>query len=237
MKPITLLVLAAASLMAQPQTANVSVGGKSQTITILPRSVVSFSLSSATTEAGTPVTLDLSLSTSRKHFVSWQIDFVFDPARVSAISASPGPTTTAAGKTLDCNTVSPGRLRCIVNRDGNTAIGNGVGVRLSVTASASTIISLEGAVATMQNPVTARPLNTAIVPGGGIVTVPEIQTVACDVVQLEPGEETYCSVSMSIAPTADRAWPITGDAPLVVPASVTIPANQTSQQFLLSVQP
>src|SRR5580658_3128710 len=98
-------------------------------------------LASGAAVAGSPVSLNLSLSSPSGTTVAaleWTLTY---PATVSNLSVAAGPALTAAGKTLACAAVSAG-YSCVASGMNATAIANGVVATVSATVSGSATISV-----------------------------------------------------------------------------------------------
>jgi len=243
-KILSILVLVI-SAIAQTGSFIVNIGGKIININILPTSTVTYSISNGAADANGNVVLNISTSTSRRPAAGEQVDILYTPADVTSISASNGPTATAAVKNTQCaappNTT--GVYRCIVS-GGNTSIGNGVVLSVALVVNKATQISL-------MSPVSSTPQGSALISsiaagGGTIVVAVAVQSVSCttpaydsglpaNTYNLESGEGLNCIVALNQAAPAGgfAITPVlTGMGATV--SSVSVPAGQTSSTFTIT---
>lgn len=235
----TLLALLLAPLMAQDPTVNVksTLGAttKSWPIIYRPKTSVTYTLASGTADSTGEALLGLSISTSRVQPSGLQFDLKYTTADISTLNVTAGPATVTAGKSLSCNPVVAGTLRCIISGTNITTIGPGVvatvDAQVSPTSTAqTTTITLAGLSTTS---IFATPL-TSISGGNGTITIPTILAgLTCDKSELETGEPSICTVSLSRAVGAAVTVTLTSDdtTRITVPASVVVPAAGSTSTF------
>lgn len=242
MKKTTLIAaMFLTAAVGQTSTVAVSVGSFIINFNKLLKTVVSVGLGTSTVASGVAA-IPVSMVTSRIPAASLQFDVIYNNDDVTAISVTAGPTATAAGKTAQCSTVTPGDFRCLIVGTNTTAMTNGVVANVSVTPKKSTVITIQGLVASSAN---ASALSTAVSsPTSTITLTPIVQNVTCVVpaydaglpantYNIEPGESVLCTVSLNqAAGTGGFTAPISANAPgLTLPATVLVPASQSSAQF------
>lgn len=176
-------------------------------------------LASGAAVAGSPVSLNLSLSSPSGMTVSaleWTVTY---PASASNISVSAGPALTAAGKTLTCAAVSAG-YSCVATGMNANAIANGVIATVSGTVSGSAAINIGISGATASTP-GGEPSSVAATSGTVIVSAPiTMGPLACNPASLNPGAEATCTVTLS-GPTGSSGAQVT----LATTGSIGIAAN------------
>lgn len=184
-------------------------------------------LSSATT-AGT-ASLNLTLAASRGSMAAIEWTFQFPQAAISSISASAGAALTAAGKSISCTSGS-GSYRCIAYGINNKPIADGVIAVVSVVATQTAAI--------MVTPIASSSTGSTIpISGaGGTVTVPaatlSLSSFSCTPTAVVGSTSSNCTVTLSAAaPQSTSIALSSSNTAVVVPASVTVPANSTSGEF------
>ena len=197
-----------------------------------PISTVTYTFGNGTVGAEGQATLDLYIATDRMSPAGLQWELSYDAAVVDGLTVVAGPASLAAGKGVQCATLTPTSLRCIVSGINQTLIQNGVVATVTVqTVSTATAPST---IVVLANPVTASKkgteLTSAIAPGGGVVTFPVVLVdLTCPVTEIEPNEEVECTVSLSRITAIDTIVDVLYDDEFLSgPASVIVPADHDS---------
>lgn len=236
---LVLAVLAPLSLVAQDPTVNVksTLGSttKSWPIIYRPRTAVTYTLSSGTADSTGEALLGLSITTSRVQPSGLQFDLKYTTADISNLTVTAGPSTVTAGKSLTCAPVVAGTLRCIISGTNFTTIGPGVvatvDTQVSPTTTAqTTTITLAGLITSS---IFGASL-TSISGGNGTISIPTILAgLTCDKSELETGEPSICTVSLSRAVGAPVTITLASDdtTKITVPVSVVVPAAGSSSTF------
>jgi hypothetical protein len=203
-----------------------------------PASTVTYTLGNATTDDQGTAVVDLSIATSRLAPSGIQWDLGYLPADVASVSVAAGPVATAASKEVACNPLGPGSLRCIVSGLNTNVMANGVATTITVktrpeSTAGTTTLALSGLATTNRF---GNPLNSAIAPGGGVVTFRILLSdLTCPQTDIETGEQVTCTVSLNRVVTLDTVVQILyDDAHLTGPASVTIPAGQKTAEVTVT---
>ena len=202
------------------------------------------SLSGGSGTPGATVTLDVSLTTgsgTAPSSVQWDLTYSSsDLSLVSGTYDANGAAGTAAGKLVDCNTMSAGVVRCIVSGINTTSIGSGVLATLtfqiaSGTTDTSTTVSLMSPAASDAN---ANALS--ITGSGATVTInppvtPVLSSLNCSPASVTPPETSVCTVSLSSAASSTNTINLSSSAAAAtVPASVNITAGLSSTTFTVT---
>jgi hypothetical protein len=244
-KLLVIFALLAAAASAQ-SSIDVTVGSSVVHFKKLPKSTVTFGFTAGTVDAQGNATLAVSSSTSRMPPAGLQFDILY-PASVTAITATAGPVVTAAGKSLACNVVSAGDLRCLASGSNQNLILNGVVANVAATINANSTLTLSapvasnaagGALATAISQATAN-VAIALVLQGVVCAVPPYEpAVPAGTYNIEPGESTTCTATLNQpAPAAGYAAPISASAAgLSLPAILAVSSGQTSAQFTVTGQ-
>jgi uncharacterized protein (TIGR03437 family) len=153
-------------------------------------------LASSAAVAGSPVSLNLSLSSPSGATVAaleWTLTY---PSNWANLSVSAGPALTAAGKTLTC-AAAPAGYSCVASGINATAIANGVIATVSATVSGSGAISvgISGSASTPGG----EPASVAATAGTVTVSPPPatVSSLACNPASLNPGAVATCTVTLS----------------------------------------
>ncbi len=202
---------------------------------------------SLSTGAGTPggtVTLDVSLNPGTgpaPASVQWDLTYsASDLSPVAGIYYATGAAGSGAGKSVDCNSMSSGDIRCIVFGASTTAIGNGVIATLtfqiaSGTTDTSTAVSVTNLAASDGN------ANALGITGtGGTVTInqsttPVLSSLSCSPASVTPPATSTCTVSLSGAASSTTTINLSsGAAAATVPSSVNIASGLSSTTFTVT---
>jgi hypothetical protein len=235
MKTALLFCLPAAAAWGQTAAVTAASPGNalSQTFSLLPRSAVTFSVSSCATPVA--CTLDISISSSRLQPAAVQFDLTHQAA-ITTGSALAGAAAAAAAKTLTCAPLaSPALgLRCVAAGLNANLIGNGVIARVPASGSAPGTVSLGNPAASNM---WGRAIDTAIAPGGGDVpATPALESVVCGQTVLEPGEQTGCLLRLiSPAPAGGVAIQLTVSDPAKIDAPASANIKEGSDSILITV--
>ena len=181
--------------------------------------------------------LNLSLTSpaaSEPAGLQWTL--TYSPAYISSITASAGAAATAAGKFLLCSATS-GSYTCLLTGLNTNVIQNGVAAVVTVTVSANltqTSIGITNALGTSPAGDTIPIAAT----GGSITTAAPVTltSLTCYPSVLNSQASSACAVGLSGAAPA-RGVTVTladGNAALTVPASVTVPAGNSTANFIAS---
>ena len=244
-KLITIFVLLSAAAAAQAPI-DVTVGASVIHFKKLPKSTVTFGFSAGTVDAQGNATIAVSAATSRMPAAAYQFDILY-PASVTAISATPGPVAIAAGKNISCSLVAAGDTRCLLSAVNQTTMANGVIANLAVTINATSTLTLSGVIASnlaaggLATAITQATANVAIavaIQGVQCVVPPYDSGLPANTYNLEAGESTTCTATLNqAAPAGGFTGTLSASsAGLMLPASVTIAAGQTSGQFTVTGQ-
>src|SRR5690349_1499556 len=93
----------------------------------------SLSLASASGAPGSTVTLPLSLSTAGAQISGVQWTIAYSTADFSGAAISVGSAADSAGKSVSCNTLTPGQYRCLVSGLNPNQIADGVVATATLT--------------------------------------------------------------------------------------------------------
>ena len=190
----------------------------------------SLALSSGSSPAGSPVSLNLSLASTGNQPAGLQWTFTYPSASVSGFVVTAGPALTALGKTLNCAGSSTG-YTCIASGINNNLIADGsvatVTVTLIGTASASIGVSSSIGVAFDSTPITT----TAT--GGTATTfaIPVLSGLVCTPASLTPGAVAACTATMSGPMVSAATIAVSATGSITVPATVSISPNSVTATF------
>ena len=159
-------------------------------------------------------------------------------AAVSGFTVTAGPVVTAAGKTLQCAVVAPGTtgvtaINCLVAGLNNNGIANGTLASVAV----QTVATATGSAAITGSSFSAANVfaNSMSIVGSALTTVLSFTpTLSLTAAQgfIEPGEVVVLTAAVSSvssgAQTIALASDHTGKPGVIVPASVTLNAGQSS---------
>ena len=196
-------------------------------------------LSSGVVSPGGTVSLNLSLIAppgSQLAALEWTL--VYSPSNISAISVAPGAAATAAGKVVSC-TPSSGSYTCFLtglSTSGLNAniIQNGIVAVVTVTISPGTTTTAIG----ITNALGATPsggTEPITATGGTITTMAPLSLtiLSCNPTSILSGASSTCTASLNQpAPTGGAIVALSTNNPLlIVPASVTVSAGDSSANF------
>ena len=119
----------------------------------LPAQTNSLALSSAAAEAGSAVTLELTLHSSGARPVALQWTFQYSSSDISTIGVDDGPMITSTGKTVMC-TGGAAAYKCLVVGGNANSIANGVVAKVTAVLAPGikeTTIALREALGTSAN--------------------------------------------------------------------------------------
>ncbi len=158
----------------------------------------SLSVSGATGVPGATVTLDVSLNPGGTLPASVQWDLTYSTSDLSLVTGTYDAIGTAgsgAGKSVDCNSISAGDVRCIVSGININAIGSGVLATLTFTIApgttdTSTTVSLVSPEASDES------ANALAVTGGGATVT--INHIAVGAVSVTPSSGSGASQSFAL---------------------------------------
>ena len=198
----------------------------------------SLSLSSGTATPGGAASLNLSLSSpsgSEPAAIEWT--FAYSTSDIVAISASAGAAATAAGKSISC-AGSPASYMCLLTGLNGNVVQNGVVAVLTVTLSAAS----SGTTISVANPLGASASASAIqtTATGGTITITGVPStltsLSCNPGTVASGASTSCNVSLNHAASSATTVALSdNNAPLTIPASVTVSAGASSATFVATV--
>ena len=162
---------------------------------------VAIALASGVAVPGSSINLNISVNTlgALPASIQWTITYV--TSDIASITVTNGTTATNTAKTVSCNELSPGTIRCIVFGLNQNTTPNGVvavaGVTIaSHTTSTSTTLGLTGVVASSAN---GSPLITTV--SGSNVTINHpVVTTAITVTTAPPGLQIVVDGSTLTAP-------------------------------------
>lgn len=193
----------------------------------------SLALSSATTIPGGTASLTLALTStadSQPAGLQWTVSY--STSAVTAVTATAGAASTAAGKSIVC-AGSPGAYTCLLAGLNSNTVPNGVVAVIHVTVSTGTSTAAIG----ITNPLGSSAAGNLIpaTAAGGVVTVVSLglSALACNPTSLVSGNSSTCTVTLSeAAPSPGAAVSLSSNsAALSVPASVTVPSGASSATF------
>jgi len=200
---------------------------------------VTLSIGRGSATAGGSATFAITLATSggaQPSGLEWTMSY---PAgSVTSVTVTDGSATTAASKTVTCNTsLTSGSTICLITGMNNTVISPGdvAEVTIGVAANVTTTV-----------PVQMGAVNAAGVDGSGIVgsgnggtiaigTTPN--AIACAPIWVNAPGKTLCTVSLA-GPPPTAAFPVTlssSQASVAVPPSVSVAAGSSSATFTATV--
>ncbi len=188
-------------------------------------------LSSATSDPGSTVNLNLSLTALGTSPAGLEWTFTYPSSQISVNSVTVGSTATAAGKTLSCAPPSSGSITCLLTGLNTNTMASGVAaiIQLAVPNNAlTTAINITNTVG-----VDATGTGLIVSGTGGSIIVPAISSVTCNPVNLSANTASSCTVILSsAAPTGGSSVTLaSNNASLTVPASVTVAAGATTATF------
>ncbi|HYL92444.1 MAG TPA: cohesin domain-containing protein, partial [Alphaproteobacteria bacterium] len=200
----------------------------------------SLSLSGDSGAPGASVTLSVSLnSNGGTQPAALQWDFNYSTTDLSPASGTyyaTGAAASAAGKSVTCNTVSAGDVRCLVAGINATAIGNGVVATVTFqiaagTTATSSPVALVGASASDSSghPVT-------ITASGATVIInrppPVLASLTCRPSSITAPATSTCTVALSGSVSSNTSVALSSSSGSVsVPASVTLASGASSATF------
>jgi hypothetical protein len=162
---------------------------------------------------------------------------VHHPPLLTIQSVAIGSAGLSANKMITCAALAKPEngQRCIVTAINDMLIGSGVIARIDVTTTSSGSLTLQNVIAANQ---WARLIDSVVTPGGGAITIPSARaSYYCNVSEIEPGEETTCTVELEQPQAADSVIAITtsDNSKVEVPASsnVIVPAGTVRTNFKL----
>jgi uncharacterized protein (TIGR03437 family) len=189
------------------------------------------SLSSAVVNPGGTATLGLALTVSGTAPSGLQWTITYSPTQISGISIAPGPSASAATKTLYC-AAAAGAATCLLTGLSANTIGSGVVAYLSATAvPGATTASIQ-----ISNPIgvdsSGNGLGVTSAVSGTII-VPSLLPVTCSPTALSAGAVSTCTVTLTqtAPPGGSSVTVASNNTSLTVPASVTVPAGASAVTF------
>ena len=194
-------------------------------------------LSSASVVPGGTVALNLSLtSPAAGEPAGLQWTLTYSPSDISSITASAGAAATAAGKFLLCSGTA-GSYTCLLTGLNTNVIQNGAVAVVTVTVSANVTQTSIG----ITNALGTSPAGDTIpiaATGGSITTAAPVTltSLTCYPSVLNSQASSACTVGLSgTAPARGVAVTLSdGNAALTIPASVTVPAGNSTANFIAS---
>jgi len=204
----------------------------------------SLSLSGASGAPGATVTLAVSLNLgtgTAPSSVQWDLDYsTSDLSLASGTYDATGAAASEAGKSVHCNSIAAGDVRCIISGINTTGIGNGVvaTVRFQIhpgTTDTSTPVSMVSAAASNGS---ANPLSIA--DSGATVTIDQpaaagLSSLDCVPASVTPPASSTCTVTLNgIASSSKTVSLASGALAATVPASVIITAGLSNAAFTVS---
>jgi hypothetical protein len=204
----------------------------------------SLSVSGASGVPGETITLDVSLDIGTgtpAASVQWDLTYsASDLSLVTAPYSGTGSAAIGAGKLADCNSISPGDVRCVISGINTTAIENGTVATISFqispsTSDTSTLVSLVTAAAS-----DGSANSLSINDDGATVTinhpsVPVLSGLSCTPSTVTPPATSTCTVSLSGAVSSTTTISLSSDvAAATVPASVDITTGLSSTTFIVT---
>jgi uncharacterized protein (TIGR03437 family) len=196
----------------------------------------SLALSSGSATQGGSVSLNFSLtSPAGSEPAALQWTFTYSSSDIATISASAGPASSAAGKSIICS-ASPGSYTCLLSGINTNVISNGVVAIVNVTLSPSMTSSTTISVA---NPIAASPTGSdiPITGAGGVITVGSggsitVTSLTCNPAGLVSLTASTCTVALNqAAPSNTNVALSDNSSGLSVPASVMVAAGNTTANF------
>ena len=171
----------------------------------------SLSVSGATGAPGATVTLDVSLNPGGTLPASVQWDLTYSTSDLSLVAGTYDAIGTAgsgAGKSVVCNSISAGDIRCIVSGININAIGNGVLATLTFTIASGTTDN-STPVSLVSPEASDGSANALAVTGGGATVT--INHVAVGAVSVTPSsgsgsQPNFCVAIFRLQPER-AAWP------------------------------
>ncbi len=203
----------------------------------------SLSLSTASGAPGSTFTLNVSLATGNSTLpVSTQWDLTYSTSDLNLVTGTfyaTGVAASGAGKSVNCNIISAGDVRCIVSGINTTAMGNGVLATLTFqiadTTDTSTLVSMISSEASDAN---ANPLS--ITDGNATVTInqlaaPVLSALSCSPASVTPPTSSTCTVTLSSSATSTTTVDLSsGASAATVPGSVNIASGSLSKNFTVT---
>ncbi len=191
-------------------------------------------LSSSAVSPGGTASLSLSLTSpagSEPAGLQWTL--VYSPTDIVALSALAGTSATAAGKSLSC-AGSPGSYTCLLTGLNANIVQNGVVAVVTATISPSTTATYIG-IANALGATQSASAEAITATGGTITTVVPLSltSLSCNPGTVASGASTTCTVSLNQAASSGATITLSdNNAPLTIPASVTVPAGASSATFI-----
>jgi hypothetical protein len=204
----------------------------------------SLSVSGASGAPGATITLDVSLDIGTgtpAASVQWDLTYsASDLSLVTAPYSGTGSAASGVGKLADCNSISPGDVRCIISGTNTSAIENGTVATISFqispsTNDTSTLVSLVSAVAS-----DGSANSLSITDGGATVAinqpvVPVLSGLTCTPYSVTPPATSTCTVNLSGAASSTTTISLSSDVlAATVPAFVNIATGQSSNTFMVT---
>ncbi len=204
------------------------------------------SLSSGTGAPGASLALSVSLQTHGTLPAALQWDLIYPSGDLSVAAGTyytTGAAASAAGKSVICQLVGPGDVRCLVTGLDITPIGAGalagITFQIANTTDVSAPVNLTAVVASDATG-TALPFTGT----GGAVTITQagpppptpLVSLSCAPVSLTPPAAASCTAALSANTTTATAVTLVSASPtlVTVPSAVTIPAGYNNAAFSAS---
>ncbi len=188
-------------------------------------------VSSAELNPGTSTSLGVALTVSGTAPAGLEWTIAFSSTQLSAVSISPGPSATAAEKTVSCSS-GASAATCILTGLNTNVIGSGVVAYLNATvAPGTTTASIQ-----ISNLVGVDPNGNDLSitsAGGGLIVVPSLSPLTCSPTTLSGGAASTCTVTLTQAAPAGGSSVnlVSNNSALTVPASVSVAAGATTATF------
>jgi len=194
---------------------------------------LSLTLSSTSANPGTTVGLTMSLAAGSPAPAGLEWTFSYPTTQVSAISATAGAASAAAGKALACGSLA-GSFRCLASGLNTNGIGTGVIANVQVTLMPNAGTTWINVVSPVGVDATGTGLSPAA--AGGVVIVPAVSSVACSPASLSGGGTSTCTAIISqAAPPGGSTLSLASDNSLLaVPSTVIVAAGTTAATFTVN---
>jgi len=203
----------------------------------------SLALASGSSSPGASISLPLSLSTSAgatPAALQWTVSY--SATDFSGATITLGSSGASAGKSLECDRPSAGRLVCLLSGMNKSVIPNGP-VATATFAVSSTTGSTSSAIQVSQ-PGASSPAGWTIgaTSMGATVTIdqPKVNSLSCSPSTVQgPATSTCTATLLKAAPaggvSVSLGNTVTGGASVTMPSAVTVSAGATSANFAVQV--
>ncbi|HEY1336033.1 MAG TPA: cohesin domain-containing protein, partial [Bryobacteraceae bacterium] len=162
----------------------------------------SLSLAAGSGAPGSTVTLPLSLSAEGTRISGVQWTIAYSTADFSSASVSLGSAADSAGKTVACNTSTPGQYRCLISGLNPNLIADGVVATTTLTVAANTTNTSSAISVTGSLGSTPQGSELAVSAGGSSVTIPQgprLASFACSPATVVAPGSSACTVTLDRA--------------------------------------